>query len=60
MQKTSSKQRDERRTGSDRRLQVIEHEFPFVDSHGHLVTYERRKHDRRRSEPNMKQRKNYA
>ena len=42
-------QKTERRNGSDRRLEAVGLDFPFVDSHGHLVTHERRQNDRRKS-----------
>lgn len=60
MPKNTNKQEEERRSGSERRVQAIELGFPFVDSHGHLVTYERRKHDRRRLAPAVNHQKNYA
>jgi hypothetical protein len=41
------KQSTERRNGSDRRAQAILLEFPFIDSHGNLVTEERRNSERR-------------
>ena len=37
----------ERRSGADRRHMAIGFDFPFIDSHGHLVTEERRKSHRR-------------
>lgn len=37
----------ERRSGEDRRTTPAYYDFPFVDSHGHLVTEERRKLERR-------------
>ena len=40
----------ERRSGNDRRSIDIGLDFPFVDSHGLLVTEERRKWDRRENQ----------
>jgi hypothetical protein len=39
--------KQERRSGSERRTKTVSMDFPFVDTHGHLVTAERRKNDRR-------------
>lgn len=47
MQERNQAQQKERRSGQDRRAHPEVLEFPFVDSHGHLVTEERRKEDRR-------------
>ena len=37
----------ERRAGKERRCWECEHEFPYIDGHGMLVTEERRKEPRR-------------
>lgn len=37
----------ERRTGADRRNMIVDFDFPFVDSHGQLVTEDRRQSERR-------------
>lgn len=37
----------ERRSGADRRDDSEAFDFPFIDSHGHLVTEDRRKYHRR-------------
>jgi len=37
----------ERRSGTDRRDTDMSYDFPFIDSHGQLVTEERRKFARR-------------
>ena len=44
----------ERRSGSERRAQAGGLDFPFIDSHGHLVTEERRKNNRRGSKTNSR------
>jgi len=59
MQNTRTDRRDERRSGSDRRLQAVGLDFPFVDGHGNLVTEERRKSDRR-SAKTLNDKKNFA
>ena len=42
---------NERRSGVDRRLEAIGYDFPFIDSHGLLVTEDRRKSNRRDTVP---------
>lgn len=60
------KNKEERRSGADRRIHAIGFEFPFIDSHGHLVTQERRQNSRRKvsgisnTSTNLEQHKNYA
>ena len=59
------KNKEERRSGEDRRMHAIGFEFPFIDSHGHLVTQERRQNKRRKvsgvnTTTNLEQHKNYA
>jgi len=65
MQTGNKNRKDERRSGIDRRLQAIGLDFPFVDSHGNLVTEERRQTDRRNPEklnrrPETSKHKNFA
>lgn len=47
MQDKNQKNTMERRAGNDRRCWECKHEFPYIDSHGTLVTGERRKVQRR-------------
>jgi len=47
MHNKSQRQSVERRSGTDRRSWVCQLEFPYIDSHGMLVTEERRKKQRR-------------
>ena len=66
MQNQDGKRKDDKRSGSDRRAQAIGLDFPFIDSHGHLVTEERRKSNRRKTESfadnslQLKQQTSYA
>lgn len=66
MQNRNNDKREERRSGSDRRMYAIDLGFPFIDSHGHLVTQERRQCNRRKSielanaTTKLAQQKNYA
>lgn len=48
--KTQQKSR-ERRSGNDRRCWHCQHEFPYIDSHGMLVTENRRREERRDCAP---------
>lgn len=48
MQTGSKNRKEERRSGVDRRMDAIGLDFPFIDSHGNLVTEDRRKTTRRR------------
>lgn len=47
MQDKSQHFSDERRAGTDRRCWECKIEFPYIDSHGTLVTEDRRKQQRR-------------
>ena len=47
MENNHQKIANERRSGSDRRNTTIGFDFPYIDSHGHLVIEDRRKSDRR-------------
>ena len=65
MQTGRNNRKDERRSGSDRRIVAIGLDFPFIDGHGHLVTEERRKSNRRKTgsvgnTPGIQKQKNYA
>lgn len=48
MQNQNNNGKGDKRRGNDRRAQAIGLDFPFIDSHGNLVTEERRISDRRR------------
>lgn len=50
MQNQNNNRKNDKRRGTDRRAQAIGLDFPFIDGHGNLVTEERRKIDRRKSE----------
>ena len=39
----------DKRSGNERRCWHCQHEFPYVDSHGFLVTKDRRKNSGRRT-----------
>ena len=47
MQDKSQQFSNERRSGTDRRYWECKIEFPYIDSHGTLVTEDRRKQQRR-------------
>ena len=50
MQNQDNNRNAEKRSGIDRRTRAIGLDFPFIDSHGNLVTEERRKFNRRKPE----------
>ena len=66
MQNQDNHRKAEKRSGRDRRARSIGMDFPFIDTHGNLVTEERRKSDRRNPETHGRkaegatQQKNYA
>jgi len=66
MQNQDNNRKSEKRSGTDRRARAIGLDFPFIDSHGNLVTEERRKSNRRHPEshstnsPGATPQKNYA
>ena len=52
MQSDCHIEKNERRTGADRRATDVNFGFPFIDSHGNLVTEDRRIINRRTQESN--------